>query len=68
MDLCSGLNEILQVSSGEEVAQVHKLAVVGVLNVHNTPAVPAAPNRLAVNDNVILRADNSKWNDRLTVT
>jgi hypothetical protein len=38
---------------GKEVAQVSKLAVVRVLNIHNTPAVLATANGLAINDHIV---------------
>ena len=65
MDLRSRLNEVLQVCPGQEVSEVHKFAVVGVLHVDDSPAGLAAADRLAVNDNVVLRADNSERNDLL---
>lgn len=65
MDLRSCLNEILQVGTGKEIAQVHKLAVGRVLDIDHAPTIPATPDRLAVNHNVILRADDGKWNDLL---
>lgn len=54
MDLSSCFNKVLQVSAGEEVAEAHKLAVVGIFNIHNTPTVPAATDRLAIDDNTVL--------------
>lgn len=62
MDLRSGLNEILQVCSSQEVSQLHEFAVVGILDVHNTPAGLAATNRLAVNDDVVFGADDGERN------
>jgi len=58
VDLGGGLDEILQMGAREEVAEVHELAVVLVLDVHDTPAVFAAPDGLAVDDDVGLRADD----------
>lgn len=66
MNLRSGLNEVLQVRACEEVAQVHKFAVVRVLDINHTPAVPATTDRLAVNYNVVLGSDNGEWNNRLS--
>jgi hypothetical protein len=65
VNLSSCLNEVLQVGASEEVAEVHKLAMVRVLDVDDTPPVPAASDGLAVNYDVILRADNGKRNDGL---
>lgn len=46
---------------------MHKLAVRGILHIHNTPAVLASAHGLAVNDNIALRADDSERNDRLNI-
>jgi len=54
VDLSSCFNKVLQVSAGEEVAEADKLAVVGILDVHNSPTVPAATDRLAIDDNTVL--------------
>lgn len=67
MNLGSGLNEVLQVGTGKEVAQVHKLAVVRVLDIDDTPAVPATPNGPAINDDGLLGTDNSERNNRLKI-
>lgn len=65
VDLAGGLDQVLQVSAGKEVAQVNKLAVVLILDVDNTPAVLAAANLLAIYDNGLLTADNGERNDIL---
>lgn len=65
MDLRGGLDEILQVGAGEEVAEVDELAVVLVLDVDDTPAVLASTDLLASNNDGLLRSDNSEWNDIL---
>lgn len=44
---------------------MHELAVVRVLYIDHTPAVLAATNRFAVNNHIVLRADNGKRNDVL---
>ena len=46
--------------AGQEVAQVVELAVLLVLDVNDTPAVLAAADGLAVDDDVPLRADDSE--------
>lgn len=56
------LDEVLQVRSEQEVAQVHELAVVLVLDVDNAPSVLATTNLLAVNDDVLLGTDNREGN------
>lgn len=65
VNLASGFHQILQVGAGEEVAQVHELAVVLILDVNHTPAVLTAPNLLAVDNNGLLTADNREWNNVL---
>lgn len=65
VDLRGGLNKILQVGAEEEVAQVDKLAVVLVLNVDDAPPVLTAADLLAVDDDVLLRADNGEGNEAL---
>ena len=65
MNLGRRLNKVLQVSPRQEVPEVHKLAVVGILDVDDTPAGLAATHRLAVDDDVVLRANNSKGDDLL---
>ena len=65
VDLRGGLDEVLQVRPGQEVAQMYKLAVVGIFDIHNTPAVLASANRLAVNDHIALGADHSEGDNML---
>jgi hypothetical protein len=49
----------------QEIAQVHKLAVVRVFHIDNTPAVLASTHRHVVNNHVALRANNSEGDDML---
>lgn len=65
VDLACGLDQILQVGAGQEVAQVNELAVVLVLDVDDTPAVLAAANLLAVDNDGLLTADDGEGNDVL---
>lgn len=65
VDLRGGLNKILQVGAEEEVAQVDKLAMVLVLYVDDAPPVLTSSNLLAINDDVLLRADNGEGNEAL---
>lgn len=58
VNLASGFHQILEVGAGEEVAQVHELAVVLILDIDHTPAVLAAANLLAIDNNGLLTADN----------
>lgn len=65
VDLASGLDQVLQVGAGEEVAEVDKLAVVLVLDIDHTPAVLATADLLAVDDNGLLATDNGEGDDFL---
>lgn len=62
VDLGRCLDEILEVSAQQEVPQVDELAVVLVLDVDDAPAVLAAADLLAVNDDRVLGADDSEGN------
>jgi hypothetical protein len=59
------LNELLQMGAQEEVAQVDEFAVLLILDVDDPPAVLTAANLLAVDNDVLLRADNSEGNEAL---
>lgn len=65
VDLAGSLDQILQVGAGQEVAQVDELAVVLVLDVDDTPAVLAAANLLAVDDDGLLTADDGEGDNVL---
>lgn len=51
--------------SEEEVAQIDKFAVVLVLNVNDAPSVLTAAHLLAVDNDRLLRSNNSKGNKAL---
>jgi hypothetical protein len=53
------------VGAGEEVAEVDELAVSLVLDVDHAPAVLAAANLLAVDDDGLFTADNGEGDDLL---
>ena len=63
MDLACGLDEILQMRPGEEVSQVHKLAVVLIFDVDNAPSVLSSSDLLPANNDRLLATDHCKWND-----
>lgn len=65
VDLGRRLDEVLEVRPEEEVAQVHELAVLLVLDVDDAPAVLAAPDLLAVDDDVLFRADDGEGDEVL---
>lgn len=65
VDLRRRLDEILQVRPQQEIPQVDELAVVLVLDVDDTPPVLAAADLLAVDDDGLLGADNSKGDEVL---
>lgn len=59
------LNEILEVSPQEEVTQVDELAVLLILDVDHTPSVLATSDLLAVDNDVLLGADNGERDQAL---
>lgn len=65
VDLAGGLDQVLQVGAGEEVAEVDELAVSLVLDVDHAPAVLAAADLLAVDDDGLLTADDGEGDDLL---
>lgn len=65
VDLAGSLDQILKVGAGQEVAQVDEFTVVLVLDVDDTPAVLAAANLLAIDNNGLFTADNRERNDVL---
>lgn len=68
VDLRRRLDQVLQVSASEEVTKVHKFTVVLIFDIDDTPAVLATANLLARDDDGLLRADNSEWNDVLKIS
>jgi hypothetical protein len=52
-------------SAQEEVAQVDEFAVLLILDVDDAPAVLTTANLLAVDNDVLLGADNSEGNQAL---
>ncbi len=65
VDLRGGLDQILEMGPEKEVSEVDKFAVVLVLDVNHTPAVLAATDLLAVDDNGLLGSDDGKGNKAL---
>jgi hypothetical protein len=51
----------------KEVAEVHKFTVVRVFDVDHSPAVLAPTDRFTIDEDVVLRTDNSKWNNFLEI-
>lgn len=62
MDLAGGLDQVLQVSAGEEVAKVDKLAVGLVFAVDDTPPVLSTADGASVDVDGLLTSNNSKRN------
>jgi len=54
MDLRCRLDQILQMSAGEEVAEIDEFAMVLVFDIDDTPAVLAATDLLAANNDGLL--------------
>lgn len=65
VDLAGGLDQVLQVGAGQEVAQVNEFAVVLILDVDHTPAVLTTADLLAVDNNGLLATDDGERNDIL---
>jgi len=51
MDLRSSFNQVLQVCSGQEVAEVNEFTVLLVFNINNPPPILSPTNALPVNHN-----------------
>lgn len=58
MNLCSGLNQILEVSSGEEVAEVNKFTVIFVLNYEGKTRLDNRSNCCCFSQSVITIYDS----------
>lgn len=67
VSLAGGFDKILKVSAQQEVAQVHKLAVVLVLNIDDAPAVLAATDLLAIDDDGFFGTDDGEGHKGLDV-
>lgn len=65
MDLGGGLDQILKVSAGEEVAEVDEFAVLLVFDVDGSPAVLSATDGLAGDVDVALAANDGERDDGL---
>jgi hypothetical protein len=62
MNLAGSFNEILKVGAGEEISEIDEFAVIGVFDVDDTPAVLTTAHLLPIYNNVLLAANNGKWN------
>jgi hypothetical protein len=65
VSLRGGLDEVLEVGAEQEVPEIDELAVLLVLDVDNTPPVLATTDLLAVDNDVLLRADNGEGDETL---
>ncbi len=65
VDLRSGLNQILEMSPQEEVSEIHKFAVVLVLNIDDAPPVLAAADLLAVDNDGLFGSNDGEGNQTL---
>lgn len=68
MDLRGGVDQILEVSAGEEIAEVDEFAVLLILDVDRSPSVLAAAYSLAVDVDVALASNNGEWDNGLGLT
>lgn len=65
MDLGCGLDEVLEVGAEEEVSEVDEFAVVLVLDVDDAPAVLAATDLLAVDNDALFGTDDGEGDEAL---
>lgn len=65
VDLASGLDQVLQVGLGEEVAQVDELAVVLIFDVDHAPLVLSATDGATVDVNSLVATDDGEGNEVL---
>ena len=63
VDLTGGLNQILKVSSGQEIAQGDEFAMVFIFDVDNTPSILTATDLSATDGDGLFASDNSKRDD-----
>jgi len=61
VDLSRSLDQVLQVSPGQEIAQRHELAMCLVLDIYHTPAVFPTAHGLPADDHITLRANYGEW-------
>jgi hypothetical protein len=65
VDLGCGLNQILEMGTGEEVSKVDEFAMALIFDVDDSPSVLAAADLLASHNNRFLGTNNCEWNDVL---
>src|SRR5690606_28236555 len=65
VSLRGSLDEVLEVGAEQEVPEVDELAVLLVLDVDDAPPVLATTDLLAVDNDVLLRADNGEGDEAL---
>ena len=65
VDVRRRVHKVTQVRAQQKVAQIHKLAVLGVLHVDDARARGAAAHRHAVYDHGVLRADHRERHEAL---
>ena len=65
VDLACRFNQVLKVCACEEVTEIDEFAVVFVLNVDHSPAVLAAPDLLAIDDDGFFASNDGKRDDIL---
>jgi hypothetical protein len=66
VDLGCGLDQVLEMGTSEEVAQVDELAVALVLYVDGTPAILAGGNAAAADGDGVFASDNCEGDDGLS--
>lgn len=65
VNLACRLDKVLKMGAGKEVSEIDEFAVILILHVDDTPAVLAAANLLAIDDDRSFATNYSEWNDVL---
>lgn len=65
MNLARGLDQILEMSAEEEIAEIDEFAVVLVFNIDDAPAILSTPDLAAIDSHRLLRTNDREWNETL---
>ena len=68
VDVTCCFDQILKMSSGEEVAQSNEITMSFVLDIDDTPSVLTTSNNLALDIDILFRSNNSEWDEGLDLT
>ena len=65
VDLAGGFDQVLEMGTSEEVSKIDEFGVVLIFDVDDAPLVLSSADLLAVNNDCLLAAHHSKWDDIL---